>query len=136
MIPFLPDFASPHRNSFRLPAPEMRRAWHRQAHLRLMAGSKIGPVVTKIERLNFPRVRSTITPSLQGAFITGGKEMPAKQLLIIGAGPYGLSAAAYAKHLGIDYAIAGKPMEFWRTRMPKGMLLRSGSTWQLDPLEV
>jgi len=62
--------------------------------------------------------------------------MPTKQLLIIGAGPYGLSVAAYAKHLGIDYAMSGKPMEFWRNQMPKGMLLRSGATWQLDPLEI
>jgi cation diffusion facilitator CzcD-associated flavoprotein CzcO len=62
--------------------------------------------------------------------------MPTKQLLIIGAGPYGLSVAAYAKHLGIDYAMSGSPMEFWRNQMPKGMLLRSGSTWQLDPLEI
>jgi thioredoxin reductase len=62
--------------------------------------------------------------------------MPTKELLIIGAGPYGLAAAAYAKHLGIDFAILGKPMEFWRERMPKGMLLRSGATWHLDPLEI
>ena len=62
--------------------------------------------------------------------------MPPKQLLIIGAGPYGLAAAAYAKHLGIDFTILGKPMEFWRERMPKGMLLRTGATWHLDPLET
>lgn len=61
--------------------------------------------------------------------------MPNTRLLIIGAGPYGLSLAAYAKRLGIDYAITGKPMEFWRNRMPKGMLLRSGSAWHLDPNE-
>jgi thioredoxin reductase len=62
--------------------------------------------------------------------------MPTKQLLIIGAGPYGLAMAAYAKHLGIDFAMSGRPMEFWRNQMPKGMLLRSGGTWQLDPLEI
>lgn len=62
--------------------------------------------------------------------------MPTTQLLIIGAGPYGLAAAAYAKHRGIDFVILGKPMEFWRERMPKGMLLRSGFTWHLDPTEI
>ena len=62
--------------------------------------------------------------------------MPTKQLLIIGAGPYGLAMAAYAQHMGIDFAMTGRPMEFWRNQMPKGMLLRSGGTWQLDPLEV
>jgi cation diffusion facilitator CzcD-associated flavoprotein CzcO len=62
--------------------------------------------------------------------------MQTKQLLIIGAGPYGLAAAAYAKHLGIDFAMSGKPMEFWRNQMPKGMFLRSGGNWHLDPLET
>ena len=62
--------------------------------------------------------------------------MPTKELLIIGAGPYGLASAAYAKHLGIDFTMSGKPMEFWRNQMPKGMALRSGGTWQIDPLEI
>ncbi|MGD0511512.1 MAG: hypothetical protein ABSA33_06790 [Candidatus Micrarchaeaceae archaeon] len=62
--------------------------------------------------------------------------MLTNQLLIIGAGPYGLATAAYAKQLGIDYAILGKPMEFWRDQMPKGMLLRSSGTGHLDPMEI
>jgi FAD-dependent urate hydroxylase len=55
-------------------------------------------------------------------------------LLIIGAGPYGLAAAAYARERGIDALLAGKPMSFWRTNMPAGMLLRSPLDWQIDPL--
>ena len=62
--------------------------------------------------------------------------MSMKQLLIIGAGPYGLSTAAYANHLGIEYAMLGKPMEFWHNQMPKDMCLRSGSKLHLDPLEI
>jgi thioredoxin reductase len=62
--------------------------------------------------------------------------MPTKQLLIVGAGPHGLAVAAYAQHLGIDFAMSGKPMEFWRNQMPKGLLLRSAGTWHLDPLEI
>ena len=31
-------------------------------------------------------------------------------LLIIGAGPFGLSLAAYARALGMDFLVAGKPM--------------------------
>jgi len=62
--------------------------------------------------------------------------MATKQLLIVGAGPYGLATAAYARHLGIDFVILGHPMEFWRDRMPKGMLLRSGTTWHLDALGI
>jgi cation diffusion facilitator CzcD-associated flavoprotein CzcO len=57
-------------------------------------------------------------------------------LLIIGAGPFGLAMAAYAQHLGIGYVIVGKPMEFWKANMPKGMVLRSASDWHLDPLNV
>jgi cation diffusion facilitator CzcD-associated flavoprotein CzcO len=56
-------------------------------------------------------------------------------LLIVGAGPFGLSLAAYAKHLGIDHAIVGKPMEFWRENMPREMYLRSTIDWHFDPLD-
>lgn len=56
-------------------------------------------------------------------------------LLIIGAGPFGLSLAAYAKHVGIEHLVAGKPMEFWKKNMPDGMFLRSASDWSLDPTD-
>lgn len=56
-------------------------------------------------------------------------------LLIIGAGPFGLSLAAYAKSLGMDFFVAGKPMEFWKNNMPAGMFLRSASDWSLDPTD-
>lgn len=57
-------------------------------------------------------------------------------LLIIGAGPFGLAIAAQAIHDGIKHVIVGKPMEFWRQNMPKGMFLRSACDWHLDPLDV
>jgi FAD-dependent urate hydroxylase len=43
---------------------------------------------------------------------------------IIGAGPYGLAAAAHLRAAGIDIRVFGEPMSFWRS-MPAGMLLRS-----------
>jgi cation diffusion facilitator CzcD-associated flavoprotein CzcO len=58
------------------------------------------------------------------------------ELLIIGAGPFGLSLAAYARQHGIDYTIVGRPMEFWRTNMPEGMYLRSACDWHLDPGDI
>lgn len=54
----------------------------------------------------------------------------------MGAGPYGLATAAYAKSLGLDVTIVGKPLDFWKNHMPKGMFLRSGPDWHLDAREV
>ena len=47
------------------------------------------------------------------------------QVAVIGAGPYGLSAAAHLAAKGVRVRAFGKPMEFWATKMPEGMLLRS-----------
>jgi cation diffusion facilitator CzcD-associated flavoprotein CzcO len=44
---------------------------------------------------------------------------------VIGAGPYGLSAAVHLKAKGIAACVFGEPMEFWASKMPEGMLLRS-----------
>jgi len=46
-------------------------------------------------------------------------------IVIVGAGPYGLSIAAHLRRHGVDYRIFGAPMHNWRTRMPQGMLLKS-----------
>src|SRR5690348_5482473 len=57
-------------------------------------------------------------------------------LLIIGAGPFGLALAAHATHDHIQHVIIGKPMQFWREHMPRGMFLRSACDWHLDPLNI
>lgn len=44
---------------------------------------------------------------------------------IVGAGPYGLSIAAHLASREVNYRIFGRPMESWRERMPKDMLLKS-----------
>jgi FAD-dependent urate hydroxylase len=45
---------------------------------------------------------------------------------IIGAGPYGLSAAAHLRRIaGLDIRLFGEPMSFWQRHMPERMLLRS-----------
>jgi cation diffusion facilitator CzcD-associated flavoprotein CzcO len=56
------------------------------------------------------------------------------ELLVIGAGPYAYSAAAYARDNGIATRIVGRPMAFWRDQMPKEMYLRSAPDWHLDAL--
>jgi len=58
---------------------------------------------------------------------------------ILGAGPYGLSAAAHLRTIpGLDVRIFGKPMSFWVDNMPQGMLLRSNwsATQIADPGHV
>src|SRR5262245_47646939 len=78
--------------------------------------------------------RSVRSASIQPAAWHGEKalSMLDTQLLVIGAGPYGLSTAAYAQEHGIQTTIVGHPMSFWREHMPEGMFLRSGVDWHLD----
>ncbi|GAA4092317.1 MULTISPECIES: NAD(P)-binding domain-containing protein [Actinomadura] len=46
-------------------------------------------------------------------------------VLVVGAGPYGLSVGAYARHVGLRVRVIGTPMDFWRNNMPTGMFLKS-----------
>jgi thioredoxin reductase len=55
-----------------------------------------------------------------------GERMPdSSAVVIIGAGPYGLSIAAHLRAKNVEYRIIGDPMQFWLGHMPKGMLLKS-----------
>lgn len=48
---------------------------------------------------------------------------------VIGAGPYGLSAAAHLRTIkGLEVRTFGEPMSFWSANMPVGMFLRSNWT--------
>src|SRR6266849_4881057 len=48
------------------------------------------------------------------------------QVAIVGAGPYGLSAAAHLRTVkGLEVRVFGESMSFWERQMPAGMLLRS-----------
>jgi FAD-dependent urate hydroxylase len=53
--------------------------------------------------------------------------LPDINVAIVGAGPYGLSAAMHLRRAGVEVLVFGDPMSFWRT-MPAGMLLRSNWT--------
>lgn len=54
---------------------------------------------------------------------------------IIGAGPYGLAAAAHLRAANVPFRIFGDAVSFWRDHMPVGMKLRSpwGATHIADP---
>jgi hypothetical protein len=51
--------------------------------------------------------------------------MRGSEVLIIGAGPYGLSVSTHLRGRGIDHLIVGRPMGTWRDHMPAGMYLKS-----------
>lgn len=51
--------------------------------------------------------------------------MSSVEVVIVGAGPYGLSLAAHLKAAGISHRIFGAPMSFWRENMPERILLKS-----------
>ncbi|WP_307082412.1 NAD(P)-binding domain-containing protein [Streptomyces canus] len=63
-------------------------------------------------------------------------------LLVVGAGPYGLSIASHAAAAGLNLRVLGRPMASWRDHMPRGMFLKSepwasnladpGGRWRLD----
>jgi thioredoxin reductase len=46
-------------------------------------------------------------------------------VVIVGAGPYGLSIAAHLASSGVRFRIFGQPMSVWQKHMPKGMRLKS-----------
>jgi len=48
---------------------------------------------------------------------------------ILGAGPYGMAAAAHLRTIqGLEVRVFGSPMRFWESNMPAGMFLRSNWT--------
>ena len=57
------------------------------------------------------------------------------EVIVIGAGPYGLAVAAHLAAFGVATRVFGEPMSFWRHNMPQGMKLRSpwGATHIPDP---
>jgi len=81
--------------------------------------------------------RASLATAFERTLLVGQrKPMTKADVTILGAGPYGLSAAAHLRTVsGLDVRIFGKPMSFWQYNMPKGMFLRSGwdATHIADP---
>jgi FAD-dependent urate hydroxylase len=51
--------------------------------------------------------------------------MRASEVVVIGAGPFGLSISTHLRGRGVDHLIVGRPMDTWRSHMPAGMYLKS-----------
>ena len=49
----------------------------------------------------------------------------AVDVVIVGAGPYGLSLAAHLRAAGVSFRQFGLPMHLWQSSMPQGMFLKS-----------
>jgi FAD-dependent urate hydroxylase len=70
-----------------------------------------------------PRGPSAVRRGPKPRFVRRGR--PDTRVAVVGAGPYGLAATAFLKEAGLPVHVFGRPMEFWREQMPRGMLLRS-----------
>ena len=56
------------------------------------------------------------------------------EVVVIGAGPHGLSATVHLRRAGVNAHVFGSPMSFWKL-MPEGMMLRSNlsATNMIEP---
>ncbi|HVB75201.1 MAG TPA: NAD(P)/FAD-dependent oxidoreductase [Ktedonobacteraceae bacterium] len=57
--------------------------------------------------------------------LEGARSTAQYDVVVVGAGPYGLSTAAHLMGKGLKVAVFGEPLKLWRDYMPKGMFLRS-----------
>ena len=47
------------------------------------------------------------------------------EVVVIGAGPFGLSISAHLSALGVDHLIVGRTNNTYRSVVPKGMIMKS-----------
>ena len=78
-----------------------------------------------------------VVKNLQGAGVLNSKSSNCN-VTVVGAGPYGLSSAAYLRAAGLETRVFGEPMSFWENQMPAGMCLRSnwGASHIADPKQA
>jgi cation diffusion facilitator CzcD-associated flavoprotein CzcO len=61
--------------------------------------------------------------------VTNGRPL---DVVVIGAGPYGLACTTHLRNVGADVHTLGEPMELWERQMPVGMFLRS--SWEASSI--
>ncbi len=59
--------------------------------------------------------------------VVSRKEAPVSStdVVVIGAGPNGLSVGAHLRHAGVEHRVFGHTMGAWQSNMPAGMMLKS-----------
>jgi FAD-dependent urate hydroxylase len=104
---------------------------HRQAYDYLDRGD-LGPAFTALagnvglirRRLSSDQPATPIgRPGPTGPGRSGA--VPSAEVVVIGAGPNGLSVSAHLRHAGIEHRVFGQTMGAWRFNMPAGMMLKS-----------
>jgi predicted ATP-grasp superfamily ATP-dependent carboligase len=85
----------------------------------------LGPAMAEL-RITASSIRKKQNGSRpQGTGIGRERNVSTSEVLIIGAGPFGLSISSHLRGLGVDHDIVGRPMDTWRAHMPIGMNLKS-----------
>ena len=104
-----------------------------------MALHRLNPQLTGLLSLRLSKMRWRLSSRLQSlnsvaycmnAMVMNLNNPPAQggaacDVVIVGAGPYGLSIAAHLQARKIRFRIFGRPMDTWRSNMPAGMSLKS-----------
>jgi predicted ATP-grasp superfamily ATP-dependent carboligase len=107
--------------------PDLVRPQRRTVHPHLWASDPL-PLAARVITLLRRRGRRLAQPRVPrrapavAAATSGSSQV---DVAIVGAGPYGLSTAAFLRDAGAEVRSFGEPMEYWRSHMPRGMLLRS-----------
>jgi hypothetical protein len=77
--------------------------------------------------------RTSNENNIHGTSVGFGRKTMNHDVVVLGAGPYGLGAGAHLRQIrGLQVKVFGDPMSFWRNQMPSGMLLRS--SWEASHL--
>ncbi len=83
-------------------------------------------VIRRLKSEREARVQQDVRdPSVPGPVKAVRARATRDPVVVIGAGPYGLAAAAHLRSVGLPVRAFGEPLGFWRRNMPAGMLLRS-----------
>jgi hypothetical protein len=81
--------------------------------------------VSHQEKISPKKERIFMTLLSDEKTVPGSVSTAEYDVVVVGAGPYGLSVAAHLLQRRLKAAVFGKPMSFWQEHMPRGMYLRS-----------